>query len=73
MQQIFRWRDLISKARAQFPEINENHLILAHDNMGALVREVARAQELTLSEAAEMVVWRLPSYQIADHRVRLSA
>ena len=73
MQHLFRWREFISEALTQFPKINENRLILAKDDLGAVVREVSRAHDLTLSEAAEMVVWRLPRYEIEDHQVRLSA
>lgn len=73
MQHVFRWRDLTTKAREQFPAINENRLILAEDDVAELVREIARAHDLTLAEAAEMVVWRLPEYQSEDCPVRLSA
>ena len=73
MQHVFRWRELITEARLKFPEINENFLILAEDDTGALVREIARAHDLTLGEAAEMVAWRLPDYQAEDYQVRLSA
>lgn len=73
MQHVFRWRELISEAQRLFPKVNENFLILAENDTGALVREIARAHDLTLREAAEMVAWRLPIYQTEDYQVRLSA
>ena len=73
MQHVFRWRDLIETARMHFPEINENLLILAEDDIGKVIREIARAHDLTLAEAAEMATWRLPQYQPDDYQVRLSA
>ena len=73
MLQVFRWSEFVSETLKQFPEVNRNMLILAEDDLGLVVREVARAHELTLSEAAEMVVLRLPRYQPGDYQVRLSA
>lgn len=73
MQHVYRWRDLISEARKHFPEINETCLILAEGDMGRLVSEIARAHELTLSEAAETAAARLPEYGSPDYQVRLSA
>lgn len=73
MQHVFRWRDLISEARKQFPEINPDILLFAEDDMGELVREIASAHELTLTEAAQMVAWRLPDYLPEESEVRLSA
>lgn len=73
MQHVFGWHDLITEARKQFPAIDQDLLFFAKDDIGALVREISRAHDLTLSEAADMVVWRLPSYVPADYQVRLSA
>lgn len=72
MKQVFRWGDLVSETLKQFPEVNQNKLILAEDDVGSLVREVSRAHDLTLAEAAEMVSLRLPFYE-PDFQVRLSA
>ena len=62
MAQVHCWDDLIKATKATFPETNLNRLLLARDNLGVLVREVAHAHDLTLAEAAEMVALRLPYY-----------
>ena len=62
MAQVYCWRDLVHATKKLFPETNINTLILSEDNLGLLVREISRAHDLTLSEAAEMVVLRLPYY-----------
>ena len=55
-------------------ETNLNTLLLAEDNLGLLVREIAEAHDLTLAEAAELVALRLPYYApglcpVTDHRL----
>ena len=62
MAQVYCWTDLVHATRKLFPETDLNTLLLSEENLGLLVREIARAQDLTLSEAAEMVVLRLPYY-----------
>ena len=52
MAQVHCWDDLIKAAKATFPETNLNRLLLARDNLGVLVREVAHAHELTLADRA---------------------
>ena len=76
MAQVHCWNDLIAATIRLFPETNRNALLLARDNLGQLVREIALAHDLTLSEAAEMVVLRLPYYSPVECPVavqRLSA
>lgn len=62
MAQVYRWNELIAATMKLFPNTNKNALILAEDNLGQLVREIAKAHDLTLREAADMVVLRLPIY-----------
>lgn len=62
MAQVFCWNDLIAETTKLFPHVNRNALLLAEDNLGQLVREIARSHDLTLREAAEMVTLRLPYY-----------
>lgn len=62
MAQVYCWNDLITETTKLFPNTNKNALILAEDNLGQVVREISRAHNLTLGEAAEMVVLRLPLY-----------
>ncbi len=74
MAQVYCWSDLVRVTRQLFPETNLNTLLLAEENLGLLVREISRAHDLTLLEAAEMVVLRLPYYApekwpIADQRL----
>ena len=72
MQQVYLWSELVSEAVKIFPDVNQNKLILAENDVGLLVREIARAHELTLAEAAEMASLRLPIYE-PDFEVRMSA
>ena len=72
MQHVYRWDDLVSETLKTFPEVNRNTLTLAEDDVGLLVREIAKAHDLTLAEAAEMTTLRLPFYE-PGFEVRLSA
>lgn len=76
MAQVHCWDDLIKVTKEHFPAVNLNRLLLAKDNLGVLVREIAEAHDLTLAEASEMVVLRLPYYApdaYAFEEERLSA
>ena len=72
MQQSKNWDDLISETQKLFPEIDHEKLTETQGDIRSVVREVARAHDLTLSEATELVSWRLPDDQ-PDYQVRLSA
>lgn len=74
MPQVYCWNDFIAATIKLFPNTNKNALILAEDNLGQVVREISKAHYLTLSEAAEMVVLRLPlylpdAYPVAEQRM----
>ena len=62
MAQVYCWDDLITATTKLFPETDLNTLLLAEDNLGLLMREIAEAHDLTLAEAAELVALRLPYY-----------
>lgn len=59
---VTSWSDLIDEVAEKFPKVDTEAVYHQHGDMDALVQQVAKAHDLTLSEAAEVVAYRLPQY-----------
>ena len=67
---VTSWSDLIDEVAEKFPKVDSEAVYHQHGDIGALTRHIAKAHDLTLAEAAEVMAFRLPQYLEAE---RLSA
>jgi hypothetical protein len=70
MTSVTCWRALLNEVARVFPAVEIAALHPREGDMGALMKNVAEAHDLTFAEAAEVVTFRLPHYLEAE---RLSA
>ncbi len=59
---ITSWCDFVEEALLMFPKTKRDLMVSSEGDIGALMRHVAEAHDLTFAEAAEMVTFRLPQY-----------
>ena len=56
------WRAVLEEVTHTFPAVETAALQSREGDIGALIKHVADAHDLTFAEAAEVVTFRLPHY-----------